>query len=74
MLFRKDLEQGNEHCIKKLTMHLSEMREGDFILPIGDPIMIGLATHIALHFGEGSVNILRWVREAYRYTPEHITV
>jgi hypothetical protein len=74
MLFKKDVDRGLDHCVTVLRDRLMDITDDDSLLPIGDPILIGLATHIAMHFGEGSINMLRWQRESYRYTQEHITI
>ncbi len=74
LLQKSDLKRGTTHCIQVLQDKLQGITDRDFLLPIGDPIMIGIATYLAVHYGEGRVNILRWFRETYRYDVEQITL
>ena len=41
----------------------------DYILPIGDPIAIGVVTAIAAEFGHSKVNLLYWDRRIEKYSP-----
>lgn len=73
LLLKSDIKQGMDHCVKKLFYELEMITCEDYLLPIGDPILIGVATHIAMRVNDDSLNMLRWVREAYSYNVEHIT-
>lgn len=71
----KVLLKGTETApaaIEKLVRILQNIEPGDFILQIGHPINIGLATHFALLFSGGNLNVLVWRRESYRYIIEEI--
>lgn len=72
ILFTADLERGYEHCVQRLQDSLCKIQEDDFILPIGDPIMIAIAGYMGFHFGEGSMNLLRWNKTQYKYAPVHL--
>lgn len=60
-------------AIEKLTSHLQSITRDDFLLQIGSPLNIGIATHLALLFNEGELNLLVWHRQTYKYNIEHIT-
>jgi len=46
---------------------LSFFNEEDYLLLIGDPIAIGIATHFALHNNKGRAKILKWDNREYKY-------
>lgn len=73
ILTRSDIRQGTDHCVERLAYALRFMTDDDYLLPIGDPIMIGVATHLAFDRVH-TVNFLRWSRNGYCYTLEHITL
>jgi hypothetical protein len=74
LLFKKDIDRGYDYCAEQLSEKLSGITDNDHILLIGDPILIGIATHMAFHYSEGRVNFLRWIREDYCYQQETITI
>lgn len=39
---------------------LNEFSDADFLLPVGDPCFIGLASAIAAAYNNGTVRMLRW--------------
>jgi len=47
---------------------LSQAKDGDYLLVVGDPTLCGICTAIMSEFVE-KVNILRWNREAFKYEP-----
>jgi hypothetical protein len=47
---------------------LRDMTYDDYIVPVGDPILIAIVTGMALKM-HGRVRLLRWDRETKRYTP-----
>ena len=74
MLQHSDIAKGTEHCIERMAKLLQDMQQGDFILPIGDPVLIGIAFHMAFTLLEGRVKVLRWNREKYTYNPETLRI
>jgi hypothetical protein len=55
--------------IFQLTKGLAEFKDEDFLLLIGDPIAIGLATAIAARWNHGRVKLLKWDRQESVYIP-----
>jgi hypothetical protein len=43
--------------------------ERDWILPMGNPVLIGWAMAVATEYGEGRVRALVWNSRTKRYTP-----
>lgn len=58
--------------LKAFQEALSDYQDEDFILPVGDPALIGAACAIAADMNEGRFTVLRWDREARRYIPTEI--
>lgn len=52
-----------------LTKGLANYSGNDYLLLIGDPIAIGLATAIAVKNTGGSVRFLKWDRQSQDYIP-----
>jgi hypothetical protein len=53
--------------ISLLRRALREFSNDDYLLAIGDPIAIGLATAIAAGFNGGKIRMLKWDRQEHRY-------
>lgn len=53
--------------ITQLRANLQFARSIDYLLLIGDPVMIGLATAVMAEFTDGKFNILRWDRQEKIY-------
>lgn len=58
-------------ALQPLVVHfkhaLRNFSSEDFLLPVGDPVLIGIATHIAAKANAGRVNLLRWDRVTAQY-------
>jgi len=54
--------------IKTLENGLQHYSDTDFIVPIGDPVLIGVVTAIAAGYNNGRVKFLRWDKRAHKYT------
>ena len=54
-------------AISELKERLHTFSDDDYILPIGDPVTIGLATAFAAAFNKGRVKFLKWDRQEQRY-------
>ena len=53
--------------VNTMTTHLSKYSDDDWILCVGDPIAIGLATAIAAKHNRGRFNMLKWDRKLRKY-------
>lgn len=49
-----------ESVITELHEKLSDFQDEDYILCIGNPILIGLSVAVAAFYNEGSVQMLQW--------------
>jgi len=54
---------------KQLLPKLSNFSDDDYLLLIGDPVTIGIATALAAHWNNGRVKMLKWDRQERRYLP-----
>ncbi len=52
--------------VAALRRKLRDMSPQDYIVPVGDPVLIAIVTGIALSM-HGRARLLRWDREARRY-------
>jgi hypothetical protein len=70
MLTETDVRKGLSHCILRLREKMAKFRcDKDFLILIGDPVFMGIATVFASEMSEGDFQILRWDRERYKYDP-----
>jgi hypothetical protein len=75
LLTTRDVDRGTEHCINVLTRKLMDIKPTDYMILVGDAVIIALAFHVAINFSEDDgLIILRWDRNHYRYNPEHIKI
>lgn len=65
-------KESTFQAIHKLEAFLKDIQPQDYLLQIGLPINVGLATHFALLFTGGSINLLVWDRVRYTYNVEPI--
>lgn len=56
--------------LRKILRHFNDE---DYLLLIGDPILIGIATAIALKENFGTANVLRWDKQEKKYVALTIT-
>lgn len=66
------LPEGNilfasQDVVDILYDKLSDFTDSDFLLLIGDPVAIGMATAVAAKINNGSVNFLKWDRQEKKY-------
>ena len=59
---------NSELVLGDLHEKLSGFRDGDHLLLIGNPGLIGMATAIAAHYNHGSVSLLQWSGKHGEYT------
>lgn len=67
--------ESQQEAVAKLAQGLMDFRAGvDYLLPIGHPIFIGIASHIVLSLTQGTMNVLLWRPEEYKYQNELVTI
>jgi hypothetical protein len=54
---------------RHLMSKLSNFKDEDYLLLIGDPVIIGVATAVAAHWNNGRVSLLKWDRQEHTYYP-----
>lgn len=58
---------GCKDVVQNMQVQLKNFKDGDYILPMGDPAMIGIAASIAANNNEGRVRYLKWDRQEKMY-------
>lgn len=53
--------------VENMRKNLRDFSDEDYILPMGDPAVIGIATTLAAHANEGRVKFLKWDRQERMY-------
>ena len=61
------LPLSTQPVIREFKTKLMNYSDADYLLLIGDPVLIGLATLIASENNRGKVNFLKWDRETAQY-------
>lgn len=64
-LLRPEAKPEDPHVIAEIHRKLARMRNTDYLLLIGNPVLIGIATAIAGSYTDGIVNMLQWRRSGY---------
>ena len=59
---------STEAAVTKLRAGLEDFGEDDYLILVGDPISIGIATHYAAK-SSGVVKFLKWDNREYKYFP-----
>tara|TARA_R110002020_G_scaffold50132_3_gene142000 strand:+ start:5644 stop:5961 length:318 start_codon:yes stop_codon:yes gene_type:complete len=60
--------------VNRLRKGLSKFNDDDYLLLIGDPAAIGLATAIALDMNLGKGKLLKWDRQEKQYYPITVNI
>lgn len=74
------LHRGNKvgmdtaNIVQRFKHALRNFNDDDFILLVGDPVLIGLATAVAMKSNRGKANVLKWNRETRSYLKVEIEV
>ena len=55
--------------VQKMTKNLQNIRKEDYLLAVGDPVIIMLSGIIANDNTNGQFNVLKWDKRQYRYFP-----
>lgn len=74
LLRPEDIAKGTNHCITVMQDILCESTAEDSIVLVGDPLIMGLAFYLMVHFGDGQATALRWDKNLHRYNPEIISL
>jgi hypothetical protein len=54
-------------AVRRLTRHLSKFTDEDYLLLVGDPVLIGIAVSIACAANRGKVKLLKWDKRNMDY-------
>ena len=58
-----------DDTLLKLTQRLSAFTKADYLLPVGNPGLIGVATALVADQTEGQFKILQWLGREREYIP-----
>jgi hypothetical protein len=62
-----EMTRDLKRTISNIKHKLSDFQRGDYLLLIGDPIVMGLTLAIALNMADYSLKVLRWDRQEKVY-------
>lgn len=74
------LHRGNKvgmdtaNIVQRFRHALRNFSDNDFVLLVGDPVLIGIATAVSLKANRGKANVLKWNRETRSYLKVEIEV
>jgi len=60
--------------VRRMVRALRNYTDDDYLLLMGDPAAIGLATAIAAQHNRGKVNLLKWDRIHNKYYPVKVDI
>lgn len=60
--------------IQTLCQKLRTFNDDDYIVPIGDPVLMCMAAIVAAMFNEGRLKMLKWDRVIKRYVPIQLDI
>tara|TARA_R110000824_G_scaffold200978_1_gene385044 strand:+ start:2514 stop:2825 length:312 start_codon:yes stop_codon:yes gene_type:complete len=63
-----------DDSIVKLTQRMSSFTKDDYLLPIGNPGLIGIATALASDSTEGKFSMLQWLGREKEYIPIRVSL
>ena len=55
--------------VRKMKKNLQDFRKDDYLLAVGDPVIIGISTAAVHEVTNGQFNILKWDKREFRYYP-----
>ena len=55
--------------VHKMRKNLRDIRSQDYLLAVGDPVIIGISTSMVSKATNGRYNMLKWDRQEKRYYP-----
>ena len=63
----KQIRFSTGQVVNQLKVALSGFSDEDYLLLIGDPVAIGVATALAAEWNQGRVKFLKWDRQEMQY-------
>lgn len=60
--------------VNRLRKGLKDFNDEDYLLLIGDPAAIGIATAVALDMNRGQAKLLKWDRQEKQYFPITVNI
>ena len=54
---------------QKMQKNLQDFRKEDYLLAVGDPVIIGISTATVSNVTNGQFNMLKWDEREHRYYP-----
>lgn len=60
---------STEHAMTSMKQQLADFSDRDYLLCVGDPAVISLASMVASSINNGVVNLLVWDRQSKTYIP-----
>ncbi|MBC8183265.1 hypothetical protein H8E88_19340 [candidate division KSB1 bacterium] len=67
LLSNRRMPLNIQPIIRELRSKLRNFSDEDYLLLVGDPVLIGLATAIAADINIGMINLLKWDRQTKQY-------
>lgn len=61
-----------ESILDELQFKLAHFRDGDYLLLVGNPVLIGASVAVASSVNEGHVSVLQWSGKDRSYVPVHL--
>lgn len=61
--------ENPDQIVESLHDELCDFTAQDYLLPLGNPALIGWATTVATYYAGGAVTILSWDRHNKQYRP-----
>jgi hypothetical protein len=58
---------NQEDVVSGLHKYLSEFNDEDYLILVGNPILLGMATAVASNYNSGKVKFLQWSPKWERY-------
>lgn len=64
----------SDPVVKQMTKVLEKYTSNDYLLLVGDPVVIGIATALAADVTDGYVKMLKWDRQEKEYYPVELNL
>ena len=59
-------------AVRKLNRFLQKFTDNDYLLLVGDPVLIGLAVSLACMHNRGRAKLLKWDKRSMKYHPVNV--
>lgn len=67
LLSGPDEDYSPAQMVSVIRKGLTEFTDDDYLLPLGNPVAIGIATALAVEENYGRIRFLKWDRRSRRY-------